>query len=215
MKMAIKAGVSELLPVLVAQSLGSDFISGERIVDTDGEFIKTLTSFRYLSLITSKAKCFSTFVYSTSNIMLIVLTSRYLSWYNWYSCFSGGGSSLASRLRSLSAESFLQLLGAIFVIVRVMHTWLSCLKFYSTISSFHCEIWKSLLCIVYSSAYRYLKIFYHAILFCTIPKSANLLQLKFPFNVLVKSEISICHSVPHSISHWNVWRIMLRFLSLY
>lgn len=135
MKMAIKAGVSELLPVLVAQSLGSDFVSGERIVETDGEFIKTLTSFRYLSLITSKAKCFSTFVYSTSNIMLILLTSRYLSWYNWYSCFSGGGSSLASRLRSLSAESFLQLLGAIFVIVRVMHTWLSCLKF--TVPFFH------------------------------------------------------------------------------
>lgn len=65
MKMAIKAGVSELLPVLVSQSLGSDFVSGERIVDTDG-----------------------------------------------------AGSSLASRLRSLSPESFLQLLGAIFVIVR-------------------------------------------------------------------------------------------------
>lgn len=82
MKMAIKAGVSELLPVLVAQSLGPDFVSGERIVDTDGEFIKILTSFHHLSLITSKGKCFSTVVYCTFNIMSILLTSRSFSWYN-------------------------------------------------------------------------------------------------------------------------------------
>lgn len=43
MKTAIKAGVSELLPVLVAQSLGSDFVPGERIVDTDGGFTKILS----------------------------------------------------------------------------------------------------------------------------------------------------------------------------
>lgn len=34
--------------------------------------------------------------------------------------FSGGGSSLASKLRSLYSESFFQLLGTIFKIVQVM-----------------------------------------------------------------------------------------------
>ncbi|KAH9795935.1 vacuolar protein sorting-associated protein 54 [Citrus sinensis] len=65
MKMAIKTAVAELLPVLVARPLESDFSPGERAVDADG-----------------------------------------------------GGSSLASKLRSLSSESFVQLLGAIFTIVR-------------------------------------------------------------------------------------------------
>lgn len=41
---------------------------------------------------------------------------------------SGGGSSLASKLRTLSSESFVQLLGAIFKIVLVMFT---CLYFCS------------------------------------------------------------------------------------
>ncbi|XP_060216970.1 vacuolar protein sorting-associated protein 54, chloroplastic-like isoform X3 [Lycium barbarum] len=65
MKTAIKTAVEELLRVLVAQPLDSDFLAGERVVDTDG-----------------------------------------------------GGSSLASRLRSLSPESFVQLLKAIFMIVQ-------------------------------------------------------------------------------------------------
>ncbi|KAA8544806.1 hypothetical protein F0562_019603 [Nyssa sinensis] len=65
MKTAIKTGVAELLPVLVARPLESDFTPGERMVDTDG-----------------------------------------------------GGSSLASKLRSLSSDSFVQLLWAIFKIVR-------------------------------------------------------------------------------------------------
>ncbi|KAJ4702783.1 Vacuolar protein sorting-associated protein 54 chloroplastic [Melia azedarach] len=65
MKTAIKTAVAELLPVLVARPLESDFSPGERAVDADG-----------------------------------------------------GGSSLASKLRSLSSESFVQLLGAIFMIVR-------------------------------------------------------------------------------------------------
>ncbi|XP_059667466.1 vacuolar protein sorting-associated protein 54, chloroplastic isoform X2 [Cornus florida] len=65
MKTAIKTIVAELLPVLVARPLESDFTPGERIVDSDG-----------------------------------------------------GGSSLASRLRSLSSDSFIQLLGTIFKIVR-------------------------------------------------------------------------------------------------
>lgn len=64
MKTAIKTAVAELLPVLVARPLDSDFAPGERMVDADG-----------------------------------------------------GGSSLASKLRSLSSESFVQLLGAIFKIV--------------------------------------------------------------------------------------------------
>ncbi|KAK4834474.1 hypothetical protein QYF36_023395 [Acer negundo] len=65
MKTAIKTAVAELLPVLVARPIESDFTPGERTVDADG-----------------------------------------------------GGSSLASKLRSLSSESFVQLLGAIFMIVQ-------------------------------------------------------------------------------------------------
>lgn len=61
-KTATKKAVSELLPVLVAQS--TDFVLRERVVDTDG------------------------------------------------------GSSLLSKLRSLSPESFLQLLGGVFIIIR-------------------------------------------------------------------------------------------------
>ncbi|OIT06622.1 PREDICTED: vacuolar protein sorting-associated protein 54, chloroplastic-like [Nicotiana attenuata] len=65
MKTAIKTSVEELLRVLCAQPLDSDFVAGERVVDTDG-----------------------------------------------------GSSSLASRLRSLPPESFVQLLKAIFMIVQ-------------------------------------------------------------------------------------------------
>nr|GEV28556.1 vacuolar protein sorting-associated protein 54, chloroplastic isoform X1 [Tanacetum cinerariifolium] len=65
MKTAIKSVVAELLPVLLARPLDSDFKSNDRNVDADG-----------------------------------------------------GGSSLASKLRSLSSESFVQLLGTIFMIVQ-------------------------------------------------------------------------------------------------
>ncbi|XP_065847801.1 vacuolar protein sorting-associated protein 54, chloroplastic isoform X2 [Euphorbia lathyris] len=65
MKTAIKTAVAELLPILLARPLESDFTPGERSIDVDG-----------------------------------------------------GGVSLASKLRSLSSESFVQLLGAIFSIVR-------------------------------------------------------------------------------------------------
>ncbi|GLU17466.1 hypothetical protein SLE2022_338320 [Rubroshorea leprosula] len=65
MKTAIKTAVAELLPILVARPLESEFSPAERIADTDG-----------------------------------------------------GGSSLASKLRSLSSENFVQLLAAIFKIVR-------------------------------------------------------------------------------------------------
>ncbi|XP_056694553.1 vacuolar protein sorting-associated protein 54, chloroplastic [Spinacia oleracea] len=64
MKTAIKNAVAELLPVLVARSLESDFSTGEKTGDADG-----------------------------------------------------GGSSLASRLRSLTSESFVELLAAVFKIV--------------------------------------------------------------------------------------------------
>ncbi|XP_038982689.1 vacuolar protein sorting-associated protein 54, chloroplastic [Phoenix dactylifera] len=64
MKAAIKTTVAELLPVLVARPLDSDFVSGEQAVDSDG-----------------------------------------------------GGLSLASKLRSLSSESFVQLLAAIFKVI--------------------------------------------------------------------------------------------------
>ncbi|KAL6991800.1 Vacuolar protein sorting-associated protein 54 [Sarracenia purpurea var. burkii] len=67
MKTAIKTAVADLLPVLLAQPLESDFTQGERMVDADG-----------------------------------------------------GGSSLARKLRSLSSESFVQLLSAIFSIVQDM-----------------------------------------------------------------------------------------------
>ncbi|CAI0393656.1 unnamed protein product [Linum tenue] len=66
MKTAIKNAVSELLPILIARPLESDFTPVERTVDADG-----------------------------------------------------GGLSLASKLRSLSGESFVQILGAIFKIVQV------------------------------------------------------------------------------------------------
>ncbi|CAL1402629.1 unnamed protein product [Linum trigynum] len=65
MKTAIKNAVAELLPILVARPLESDFTPVERTVDADG-----------------------------------------------------GGLSLASKLRSLTAESFVQILGAIFKIVQ-------------------------------------------------------------------------------------------------
>ncbi|CAN1809888.1 Vacuolar protein sorting-associated protein 54, chloroplastic [Linum perenne] len=71
MKSSIKNAVAELLPILVARPLESDFTPGEQTVDAD------------------------------------VVSD------------SGGGLSLASKLRSLSAESFVQLLGAIFRIVQV------------------------------------------------------------------------------------------------
>ncbi|CAH8276049.1 unnamed protein product [Arabidopsis lyrata] len=65
MKNAIKKAVAELLPILVARSLESDFSHGERSVDVDG-----------------------------------------------------GGLSLASKLRTLSSEAFVNLLTAIFKIVQ-------------------------------------------------------------------------------------------------
>lgn len=37
MKTAIKTAVAELLPILVTQPLDSNFSSGDRIVDADGE----------------------------------------------------------------------------------------------------------------------------------------------------------------------------------
>ncbi|KAK3014394.1 hypothetical protein RJ639_008626 [Escallonia herrerae] len=69
MKTAIKTTVAELLPILVARPLESDYMPGERTVDADG-----------------------------------------------------GSSSLASKLRSLSSESFVQLLGAIFKIVLLLQS---------------------------------------------------------------------------------------------
>ncbi|KAF7803897.1 vacuolar protein sorting-associated protein 54, chloroplastic isoform X1 [Senna tora] len=65
MKSAIKTAVAELLPVLAARPLDSEFSSKDRAVDTDG-----------------------------------------------------GGASLASKLRSLSSDCFVQLLSAIFLIVQ-------------------------------------------------------------------------------------------------
>jgi vacuolar protein sorting-associated protein 54 len=67
MKNAIKKAVADLLPILVARSLESDFSHGERSVD------------------------------------------------------DGGGLSLASKLRTLSSEAFVNLLTAIFKIVQVIY----------------------------------------------------------------------------------------------
>nr|VDC83062.1 unnamed protein product [Brassica rapa] len=75
MKNAIKNAVAELLPILVARSLESDFSHGERSVDVDES-------------------------------MLIP------------SATTGGGLSLASKLRTLSSEAFVNLLTAIFRIVQ-------------------------------------------------------------------------------------------------
>ncbi|KAF3485100.1 hypothetical protein F2Q69_00057064 [Brassica cretica] len=75
MKNAIKNAVAELLPILVARSLESDFSHGECSVDVDES-------------------------------MLIP------------SATTGGGLSLASKLRTLSSETFVNLLTAIFRIVQ-------------------------------------------------------------------------------------------------
>ena len=45
MKNAIKNAVAELLPILVARSLESDFSHGERSVDVDGEIIIIITMY--------------------------------------------------------------------------------------------------------------------------------------------------------------------------
>lgn len=47
MKTAIKNAVAELLPVLVARSLESDFSTGEKTGDADGEIFPKLTRFSY------------------------------------------------------------------------------------------------------------------------------------------------------------------------
>lgn len=39
MKTAIKTAVADLLPILVARPLESDFTPGERTVDADGKFL--------------------------------------------------------------------------------------------------------------------------------------------------------------------------------
>lgn len=51
MKSAIKMAVAELLPVLVARPLDSDFSQGERIVDADG-VLANLHKSSYRDLIT-------------------------------------------------------------------------------------------------------------------------------------------------------------------
>lgn len=45
MKNAIKKAVAELLPILVARSLESDFSHGERSVDVDGEVLIVITMY--------------------------------------------------------------------------------------------------------------------------------------------------------------------------
>lgn len=45
MKNAIKKAVAELLPILVARSLESDFSHGERSVDVDGEILIVITMY--------------------------------------------------------------------------------------------------------------------------------------------------------------------------
>ncbi|KAL3522923.1 hypothetical protein ACH5RR_015757 [Cinchona calisaya] len=59
MKTAFKAAISELLPVLVAKSLGSDFVPGDRMVNTDGggsslaDKLKSLSSECFLQLLSA------------------------------------------------------------------------------------------------------------------------------------------------------------------
>jgi len=45
MKNAIKQAVAELLPILVARSLESDFSHGEHSVDVDGEILIVITMY--------------------------------------------------------------------------------------------------------------------------------------------------------------------------
>ncbi|KAG6794091.1 hypothetical protein POTOM_003324 [Populus tomentosa] len=93
MKTTIKNAVAELLPAFSAQSLESERTSAEQTADTDGDFL-----IGDKQLVMSFCSIFSPFLTLMGD--------------------SGGGLSLASKLRSLSSENFVLLLSAIFNIVQ-------------------------------------------------------------------------------------------------
>ncbi|GJT44357.1 vacuolar protein sorting-associated protein 54, chloroplastic isoform X1 [Tanacetum coccineum] len=93
MKTAIKSVVAELLPVLLARPLDSDFKSNDRNVDADDR---------------------ERFAHADLSLVSPLRPNIGLSTVH----ITCGGSSLASKLRSLSSESFVQLLGTIFMIVQ-------------------------------------------------------------------------------------------------
>ncbi|KAF9616654.1 hypothetical protein IFM89_031518 [Coptis chinensis] len=105
MKTVIKTTVAEFLPILVARPLESDLTTGERSVDTDGQ-ISNIISFELFE-----------FGLNTVSLTDNDLFGPRSSFTNFY-CDSGGGSSLASKLRNLSSESFVRLLDAIFMVVQ-------------------------------------------------------------------------------------------------
>ena len=109
MKSAIKTAVAELLPVLAARPLDSEFPSGDRAIDADGEELLSMTGYVCQQIETSFASC--SFVVCSFKFLFLILGSDI-----------GGGASLASKLRSLSSDCFVQLLSAIFMIVQVSRT---------------------------------------------------------------------------------------------
>lgn len=103
MKAAFKAAINELLPALVARSLGSDFVPGERMMNTDGR------SSNMMSIMSSSR---SPLRFYLEDILFLV---------SYVEVYTLSGSSLADKLKSLSPECFLELLSAIFMVVQVMH----------------------------------------------------------------------------------------------
>lgn len=100
MKASIKATVAELLPVLVARPMEADLAAAERLVDSEGLIIYHIFFLATFSL-----------HYELSESRAIIIHSFFY--------YSAGGPSLASKLRNLSSESFVQLLAAIFKVVQV------------------------------------------------------------------------------------------------
>lgn len=108
MKSAIKTAVAELLPVLATRGSESEFFSGDRAVEADGENFVSIISDVWLS--EDKLLC------------ILLLFSYALFYFLMLNSDSGGGASLASKLRSLSSDCFVHLLSAIFMIVQVICT---------------------------------------------------------------------------------------------
>lgn len=67
MKSAIKTAVAELLPVLASRGSESEFFSGDRAVDTDGENFCSIIS--YVNLLRICILFCFLMVYSTSNFL--------------------------------------------------------------------------------------------------------------------------------------------------
>lgn len=110
MKSAIKTTVAELLPVLAARGSESEFFSADRAVDADGE--------NFFSAINDVCQEIDSYIYLYLCFYMLCSTLNFLM----LNGDSGGGASLASKLRSLSSDCFVHLLSTIFMIVQVICT---------------------------------------------------------------------------------------------